>query len=143
MDAGVSSRVCVLICAALVFVTGCPQPAPPENAVTWGVKAARGQLTETTPREWQAAAEKIDKRTPDAEISLSDEQAEVIVEFLQTNDLDTLEEVTDLIERAQHDPSVLEECEIPDHMIDLFNDVDFNSLAEGFLAEVQGGLPAR
>lgn len=125
----------VLLSCALLLVTGCPRTAPPENAVTWGVKATRGQLTTATPTEWQAIAEKIDARTPEVDVSLSDAQAAAIVEFVQVNDLDSIEEITDFVEGAQSDPSEFEEVVIPDSVMELFADGDFESFTDAFLSE--------
>jgi hypothetical protein len=143
MDGRAFFRLSLPGCVALVLVTGCPQPAPRENAVTWGIKAATGRLNETTPLEWQAVATKIDNRTPNVEVSLTEEQAEVIVAFVQANELDTIADVTELMEQAIQDPRILDECEVPEEAIDLFSDVDFEGFAEGFVDDLQGWLPAR
>jgi hypothetical protein len=106
-----------------VLITGCPSVAPPENAVTWGIKAATGRLTDTTVREWQAVAEKIDARTPEVELSLNDAQAQAIVDFVQANELDSIQDVLSAIETAQNDPaSLADDFVIPDSVIDLFTD---------------------
>ncbi|MFQ5805726.1 MAG: hypothetical protein ACE5I3_04665 [Phycisphaerae bacterium] len=138
MDARSFSTLAVLSCVTLLFTTGCPRPAPPENAVTWGIKAATGRLTETTPREWQALAQKVDELTPEVDIpDLTDEQAQAIVDFIQANELNSVQAITSLIEQAQADPSVLEEIEIPDSVMDLFGstEIDFEGAVNDILNE--------
>lgn len=137
MDVGGSSRLIGLSCLLLLLMTGCPRPAATvENAVTWGVKAATGQLRQTTPREWQAVAEKIDERTPAADVSLTDEQAEAIVLFVQSAGLDTVSEVVGFLEDALNDPTILTQYEISDCMIDLFDDIDVDAFAGGLIEEL-------
>ena len=137
MDARSFSKLAMLGCAVLLFTTGCPRLAPPENALTWAIKAATGRLTETTPREWQAVAEKINERTPAAEIYLTDEQAEAIVEFVQVNELNSIPQIVDLVQRAINDPSVVQEIEIPDSVMELFGDdqFDFEGAVDDLLVE--------
>jgi hypothetical protein len=122
-------KVVTLGCAACcLFITGCLS-APVENEVTWGIKAATGQLTETTPTEWQAVADQIDGFVPDAEISLTDAEAQAIVDFIQANDLDSIQEVVALVEQAQTDPSSVGDIEIPDSVMNLFGQDDFEEIA--------------
>jgi len=125
----------VLGCAALLSVAGCPQAAPPENAVTWGIKAATGALTDTTSREWQAVAEKIDAQTPQVDVALTDEQAQAIVDFVKANNLDTIQNIRDLVQDAQADPTVLLEIEIPDSVMALFGDASVD--VESFVLDTQ------
>jgi hypothetical protein len=137
MEARFFSRLVVLGAGAGLLLTGCTL-APPENAVTWGIKAGTGRLTETTPHEWQAVADKIDTRLPEVDVALSDAQAEAIVEFVQVNELDSIESMIALIECAQQDPSVVEEIQVPDGMIELFVDVevDVDALIADILADI-------
>ena len=128
-------RHAVLSCAVLALLTGCPRVAPPENAVTWGVKATTGRLTQTTTTEWQAVAERIDNRTPERDISLDDAQAQAIVDFIETNDLNSIQAIIDLVRDAQNDPSVAEEITIPESVTDLFGDVDIDF--ESLVTELQ------
>jgi len=139
MDARSFFKLVLLSCAVLLFATGCPWVAPPENAVTWAVKAATSRLTETTPREWQAVVERVDERIPAVDISLTAEQAQAIVDFVQANDLDSIQEIVSLVEDAKNDPSVIEEIEIPDSVMDLFDEsqVDFEGAVEDLLTEGQ------
>ncbi|GEM_PF-2410789 len=122
-----------LVALALVVLPGCPQAAPMENEVTWGIKAATNQLTSTTPREWQAVADKVDELVPEADISLTDEQAQAVVDFVQANDLNSVQEIVDLVEQVQADPSTVNDLVIPDSVMELFGDYDFQGAIEGFV----------
>jgi DNA polymerase III delta subunit len=124
----------------LLFTTGCPRVEPPENALTWGLKAASGQLTQATAREWQAIVERVDERIPEANISITEEQADVIVDFVRANDLDSFQEIADLVQQAQDDPSVIEELEIPESMIEMFEELGDNP--EDIMDDILGGLGA-
>ena len=121
------SRLAVLGGIVLLVVTGCFSTAPLENEVTWAIKAASGRLTDATATEWQAVAEQIDEIIPEVNVSLTDAQAEAIVEFVQDNEIDDLEDVETLVEQAQTDP---ESIEVPDGFMDLFgnfSEEDFDS----------------
>jgi hypothetical protein len=137
MDARSLSKLAMLGSAVLLFTTGCPRSAPLENALTWAIKAATGRLTEATPREWQAVVEKIDQRTPATDIYLTDEQAVAIVEFVQANELNSIPQIVDLVRRAINDPSVVQEIEIPDSVMDLFggDEFDFEGAVDDLLVE--------
>jgi hypothetical protein len=111
-----------------LFVSGCFVAAPAESEVSWAIKAATNNLTEATAGEWQALAEKIDEFVPEVEVSLTDEQAEAIVEFVQANDIDGVQDIQDLIEQAQSDPDSIT---IPDGFEELFAgmaEADFDDL---------------
>lgn len=128
MDARLCLKVAGLVCAAcLVFISGCAFAAP-ENEITWGWKAATGRLTETTPTEWQAVANRVNAFTPDANVSLTDEQAQAIVDFIQANDLNSIQEVTQLIDQVQTDPNSVD-VEIPESVTDLFGADGFGAVA--------------
>jgi len=106
---------------ALIVLVGCPRVAPPENEVTWAIKAATGHLTQATPREWQAVSEVIDSRIPQVDVTLTDAQAEALTDFIRANDLNTVDEIVQLVEEAQQDPnSVVSELVIPDSVTALF-----------------------
>ena len=106
-------------CVLLLVATGCPMQTV-ENELTWGLKAATGQLTQTTPTEWQAVVTKINTAVPEADVSLTNEQAEAVVDFLVANDLDTIDDIVALIER-ESDPETAEGVVIPDSLKDLFD----------------------
>jgi len=123
MDAHRMLRLLVPVCGLSLLLPGCLS-APPENEVTWGIKAATGQLTQTTPREWQAVAEVIDEALPAVDVTLSDAQAQAIVDFVQANDLDSFAEILELIERAKNDPAVVQQLEIPDSVMEFFEQIE-------------------
>jgi hypothetical protein len=137
MDARSFRRPVLLACPFLLLCVGCPSATPPENAVTWGLKAATGRLTETTPREWQAVADRIDERTPQVEVSLTDAQATAIVDFLQANDLGSIQDIVDTVEGVQNDPNSLGDIEIPQSVMDLFGNtaIDFEGAVDDILGE--------
>jgi len=122
--------------ALLLSLTGCPffVGTPLFN---WAVKALQGRLTDTTADEWLAVAGVINEVAPQVQLSLSEAQAQAIVDFLQANDLNRVREVVDLVRRARQDPSVIDELEIPDSVIEVFgNDqVDLDELASDVAAE--------
>jgi hypothetical protein len=136
MDARSFLKLVVLSGPVLMLVVGCFNVVPPENAVTWGLKAVTGRLTEATPTEWQALAVKVDERTPTVDVSLTGEQAEAIVDFVQANELDSIQDIIELVEQAANDPNSISDIEIPESMITLFGDVDFASISDEILAEL-------
>ncbi|MEP0845268.1 MAG: hypothetical protein HRF50_00445 [Phycisphaerae bacterium] len=112
--------LCASSLAALTFLVGCPT-APAENVITLGIKAATGQLTTSTPREWQALADRISQASETVDVSLSDAEAGAIVDFVQANDLNTVQEIRDLIQQAREDPSSVDVV-IPDSVYTLFGE---------------------
>ncbi len=130
------TRGLVMVAAAAAvctLITGCMFAQPVENEVTWAMKAATNQLTSTTPREWQAIVEVVDQAVPEADITLTDEQAQAIVDFIQANDLNSIQEIVELVQRVQQDPSLIDELVIPDSVMQLFGDYDFGAAVEGFI----------
>ena len=115
--------VALLGLTTLLLVTGCPF-ASLENYVTWGVKAAAGNLTATTATEWVSVAAFIDERTPETDVSLTEEQAQAIVDFLVANNLNKVADITYAIEHP-------EQLEIPDSLIDLLGDLSLEDVFGG------------
>lgn len=114
--------------AASWFAGGCGGVAALENEVTWAVKAMTDNLTAATATEWQAVAEVIDRAVPEADLTLSDEQAQAIVDFVQENEINSIQDIVDTIEQAQEDPSSIV---IPDSFLALFGnftDDDYSDL---------------
>lgn len=115
---------------ALSTISGCIAPSQ-ENALTWAVKAATGRLTQTTPAEWQDVVARINTIAPEAGLELTAEQAAALVEFLQINNLNSIQQILTLIQQAEADPSVIETLQIPDSALELFASdfgFDFTSL---------------
>ena len=133
MDARSIIKLGALGVLVMTFVAGCPS-VQPENAITWGLKASTNQLTQTTPTEWQAIVSKINDLTPDANVSLSDDEATAIVDFVQANDLNSMQEIAQLVEDAQSDPNSVSDIEIPDSVIGLFQDADMAAVLDSFLS---------
>ena len=111
-----------LACAVMIVIAGCPQQASQGNILTFGIKAARGTLTQATATEWQTVANTVSSRVADINVSLTDEQAQAIVDFLVENDLNTIQAITDLVAQFQADPNSINQIVIPDSLMDLFGD---------------------
>lgn len=118
------TRLLTLVLASVVTlaIAGCPQQASQGNILTFGVKAAQGNLTQTTATEWQAVANTVSNRSADIDVSLTDEQGQAIVDFLVANDLDSIQEIVDLVEQVQADPDSANQIVIPDSLMNLFDD---------------------
>jgi len=104
-------------CATMLWMAGCPQP--PENEITWGIKAVRGQLTTTTATEWQAVATKVDEAVPEADLTLTQVEAQAIVDFLKQYELDSQEDINAFIAQVEQDPGSVE---IPPALLNMFGD---------------------
>jgi hypothetical protein len=114
MDTRRLLKLAALSCAALALISGCLAPVELPPAVSWGLKVQDNKLTTTTAEEWQAIANKLNSRVPEADIQLPEEAAEVIVKFLQLNELDSLQEAINLAQQAKNDPSIVEELKLPE-----------------------------
>jgi len=97
---------------SLVALAGCFAASPLYSAM---FKIATGQMDSLSGAEVKAVQEAF---VPD--LDLTDEQAEAIAEFLQLNDIQTLEDLQQVIQQAMEDPSSIE---LPEGFLDLF--VDF------------------
>ncbi|MBU0617908.1 MAG: hypothetical protein KKI02_09345 [Planctomycetes bacterium] len=126
------SSLAVLACPVVLFVGGCLMAAPPE--VTWAVKAGTNNLTQATATEWQAVAAKIDELVPEVDLTLSDAQAQAIVEFVQLNEIDGVQDIQDTVEQAQNDPGSIV---VPDGFLELFSGLSELGFNE-FLGTLQG-----
>ncbi|RMF80653.1 MAG: hypothetical protein D6744_08000 [Planctomycetota bacterium] len=109
----------------LMTLTGCPQQATRTsnqgggNIITAGAKVAGGNISSLTPDEVQVLADKVASNTTDLDIpELTDEQAAAAVDFLVANDVNTIEDVQNLIEQAEQDPTSIE---IPDSIQELID----------------------
>lgn len=100
----------------LVGLTGCPVAATPSrtsnqgggNLVTAGAKIAGGSIASLTPDELQVITDKAVEVNPNIDIpELSDEEAAAAVDFLVANDLNTLDDVVNLIQEAETDPNAI------------------------------------
>ena len=105
-----------MIAITLVGIAGCPMAAAPTrtsnqgggNIVTAGAKIAGGSITSLTPDELQVITDKAVELNPDITIpEVTDEQAAAAVDFIVANDLNTLDDVVNLVEQAQQDPNAV------------------------------------
>ena len=114
-----------LTAALLALVAGCPQADPRTtnqgggNIITAGGKLATGNVGDLNPDEWQVVIDNVEAFTElaeadigDVEITeLSDDEAQAIVDFLDTNGIQTLEDLENLD---------VSELDVPDILADLF-----------------------
>lgn len=116
--------VCAL--SMLSILTGCIFPTDPRtsnqgggNILTATGKIASGQLSSLTPDEIQILADTAAQANPQIpDIQLTDEQAQAASDFLKANNVNTVEDVQNLIEQAQQDPNSIV---IPDSVTALFD----------------------
>jgi hypothetical protein len=114
----------VVTCAcALLSVAGCPtSPERTSNQgggslLSAGAKIANGQLASLTPDEVQILADMLSAQDPNIELVVSDEDAQAAVEFLQLNEINTIEDLERVASDADQDPnSVI----IPDGVLAIF-----------------------
>lgn len=99
--------VVVLFLPVLAMV-GCASVAPPE--VSGGTKVLMGRMTSLTSTEVQAMASV-------ANITLTDAQAQAIVQFLVDNNINSLNDAEALITKWQTDPLSVK---LPDGFLQLF-----------------------
>lgn len=110
-------------CFCCVSFPGCVMPQI-ENEITWGIKAAQQRLTETTVKEWQALAEKIDAAVAEMDISLTEEQAQAIIDFLKHYNLNGVDDILAFIDDVENGVIEIEEIEIPQSLLDLFGNAE-------------------
>ena len=120
-------------CALLLVVAGCVVPQI-ENEVTWGIKAAQERLTETTVKEWQSIIGVVDAAVPEVDITLTDEQAQGIIDFLNQYDLNSVDDIIAFIEDVENGDIDVEDIEIPESLMELFGD------NQGLTADVLNNL---
>ena len=115
-------------CAGLiVFSGGCfGDPRTTDQGggsiITAGVKVATGQLASLTPDEIQIIGDNIANFITDAvPVELTNEQAAAISEVLVANDLNTIEDITALIENPG-------DIVLPEEFLDLFGDFDTSGI---------------
>ncbi len=111
-------------CAGLiVFAGGCfgdPRTTNQGggNIISATVKVGTGQLSNLTPDEIQIVGDNIATFIAGApSVELSDDQAAAISQVLIDNNLNTIQDVTDLVENPG-------DVVLPDEFLDLFGDFD-------------------
>lgn len=114
----------------LLTLTGCPQQTSRTNnqgggnIITAGAKVAGGNIASLTPDEVQVLADKVSSSRTNLNIpELTDEQAEAAVDFLVANNINSIQDVQDLIQQVEDDP---ESLEIPDSVQELLDAGLFN-----------------
>jgi hypothetical protein len=137
---GLRFRVLLCVSAALTAtLAGCVFPAAPArtsnqgggNLLTLGLKATQGQLTTTTADEWQILFDTVSEANANLDIELSDDQAEAVVDFLGENNLDSFQDIEDLVTRVEQDPSLIDEIVIPDSLMTLItSEIDLDSVID-------------
>lgn len=126
-------QIGVLGVLVMTLATGCPS-VQPESALTWGLKASTNRLTQTTPAEWQAIVSKINELSPGANVALTDDEATAIVEFVQANDLDSIQEIAQLVADVNDDPSSAGGVVIPESVTELFGNGELETALDGFMS---------
>lgn len=115
----VRTAVALILLPTLLLATGCGTDARTSNQgggniLTAGTKVASGELTSLTPDEIQIIGDQLSNFIPDApDIELTDEQADIIDQFLEENDINTIEEAIAL---TQNPGDIV----LPDEFLDLF-----------------------
>ena len=121
-----------LAASLLVTVTGCPfgntrtTNQGGGTVISAAGKVAGGQMTNLTPDEIQIVSDTISDLSPNVSLFISDDQAAVAVDFLQANDLNSIEDIAAFAEQVADDPSGVV---IPDSLMQLVNSgIDLDSL---------------
>ncbi len=107
----------------LTTLTGCPSSSGSGgNIFTAAAKIAGGSMTSLTGTEVQILADTAEEFAASQgeviDLTLTDEQADVIVEFLVINEINTVQDLQAAIEQAQANPDSIE---IPEGAIELFS----------------------
>lgn len=109
---------------ALTQIAGCPTiDARTGNQgggslISAGAKVAGGNLSSLTADEIQILADAVADFNPDFKQEVTDDQAAAAVEFLKANDINTIEDLQQLIEKADADPDSIT---IPDAVLTLID----------------------
>ncbi len=116
-------RTLLVTSALLASVSGCMSGGSSGgNIFTATAKIAGGSMTTLTGTEVQILASTAEEFAASqgevVDLALSDEQADVIVEFLVVNQIDTVQDLQAVIEQAQEDPDSIV---IPDGALELFS----------------------
>ncbi len=115
----VRTAVTLILLPTLLLATGCGTDPRTSNQgggniITAGSKVASGELTSLTPDEIQIIGDQLSNFVPDApDVELSDEQAEIIDQVLEENDINTIE---DAIALTQNPGDIV----LPDEFLHMF-----------------------
>lgn len=67
-------------------------------------KLATGEMSDITPDELQIIADTISEVNPDVDVNITDDEALAGIEFIRQNKINSFDDVSALIQRAQQDP---------------------------------------
>ena len=82
------------VAAGLALVTGCPSTSSEGNIVTAISKVASGNMTDLTSTEVLILLDRIGEISPQvAGITITADEAEAAVDFLQANNIDTIADI--------------------------------------------------
>jgi len=105
---GVALRALAVACAGLALLAGCVSVSSERTSnqgggsmLTAGAKVANNQLADLTADEIQLLADMISELAEEVDIFLTDEDAAVIRDFLMQNNLNSIEDIQNLIAEAQ------------------------------------------
>ena len=121
-----------IVVGITVGATGCLPPQV-NDLINGGLKLANGQIGALTAGELKAVSDTVlgvvGGQTGQTLDPLSLEQAQALVNFLRVNGINTFDELSALVERAEGDPSVIQGLDelaaaFPDEAN--FNEEDFD-----------------
>lgn len=130
-------------CALTVLVIGgCP--AVEQRLINQGggsvlsavMKVASGAMSDVNPDELQILGDLISELNPAVDLYITDDQAQAGVDFVNANELDTLQDVFDLVEMSQENPGVVV---IPESIQSIAN----SGVTLDDLIDISGGASAR
>lgn len=117
------------LCAlSLATILGCAAGPGGGNLISAAAKIAFGRVSTLTPNEVQVLVEAVNQNNPEhVAVAVDDAQAAAAVSFLKANDVNTIQDLQNLIDAVQNDPNSVV---IPDAVLAL--------IAAGDLPEVTG-----
>lgn len=128
----VRTMTALLTGSALLWLTGCPfgntrtTNQGGGTVITAASKVVGGRMTSLTPDEIQIVSDAISDLSPDVSLFIGDDEAAAAVDFLQANNLNSIEDIAAFAEQAANDPSGVV---IPESLIQLVGSgVDLDSL---------------
>lgn len=124
----------IMFASAGLLLAGCPfQDERTSNqgggsVITAVSKITGGRMTGLTADEIQILGDTVSDLSPEIDININDEQAAAVTDFLEANNLDSINEVEDFVHQAEDDPSSVV---IPQSLIDLIESgIDLSSIVE-------------
>ncbi|MFO0838610.1 MAG: hypothetical protein U1D55_08765 [Phycisphaerae bacterium] len=101
------------------------------NLVTFGLKVLNKNLTAATPDEWQVLTDRVSEALPQVNITLGDDEAQVISDFIQANSLNSLQDIEQVVTQVSNDPHNAGNLVIPESLVTLIESgVDINSIVQ-------------